>query len=260
MPGNPDVPISGLVWAPDHSFGLFSDSNHNQMVTFDPKTCQWSRPLQGFFQSQLSWSPDGRQVAGLTTGVDDYDMRIVIIRLDGWIVKDVPTSLKGEKQVLGWLDNHTLAVTVPEMGFKGQAPAWAATDFHPGTYRIDITTGQTSTLSTQAARPFQLNLSPDKQWILSQEFSAGNNDQSQTDSISVVHPDGSGLERVVATTANVQTAWSPDSKYLLIIEDENNSDLTKRISVFNLEKGTLKEIRLSSLIHSNALDLLGWQP
>jgi hypothetical protein len=260
LQGNPDLQINSLYWAPDHSWALFSDTNHNQIVAFDPKNRQWSRPLQGFFQSQLSWSADSRQVAALTEGVDAYDMRLVLIQPDGWIVNNVPTTLKGEKQVLGWLDDHTLAVTVPDVVFKGQAPAWAAADFHPGTYRIDVTTGQTGPLPVADTTHFGLNLSPDGQWILSQEYSAGNNNLSQTDNLSIVHPDGSGIKKVLSTTANIQTSWSPDSRYLLISKEANNPVSSRMLSIFNVESGTFVEISLPSLTNSTAFDLLGWQP
>jgi Tol biopolymer transport system component len=220
---------------------VFSDTNNNQIVAYDPATQQWPRVLQGFFQTQLEWSPDGSQLAALTEGADPYDMRLVVIQRSGWTVRDVPTTLKGEKQVYGWLDDHTLAVNVPEVSFKGTPPAWAATELHPGIYRIDVATGKSESLTSRPANPFAANLSsdgtqfiyydnnfnltvaaadgsqthsvghtgntptwsPDGQWIL---FRTNYNDDKNFPSPTVttlymVHPDGSVTEKVLATTA-----------------------------------------------------------
>ena len=260
LPGNPNLQFTGLYWAPDHSLALFSDTNNDQIVALDPKTRQWPRLLQGFFQPQLSWSPDSMQVAALMEGDTVYDMRLVIIQRDSWTVKDVPTTLKGEKQVLGWLDSHTLAVKIPHIIFKGQAPAWAASDFHPGTYRIDTQTGQASLLSVNSTKIFDINLSPDGKWTLSRRYIAGGNNLLQTTILSIIHPDGSGLKKVLSTTAIVQTVWSPDARYLLISEEETDPDLPKTISIFNVGSGTLVKIKLPALTNSAVLDLLGWQP
>ncbi|HEX7434450.1 MAG TPA: hypothetical protein VF326_12420, partial [Anaerolineaceae bacterium] len=301
LPGNPNLQIAGLSWAPDHSLAVFSDTNHNQIVAFDPVTRQWPRVLPGFFQTQLEWSPDGTQIAALTEGVDPYDMRLVVIQRDGWTVHDVPTTLMGEKRVLGWLDNRTLAVIVPDVTFKGQAPAWAATDLHPGIYRIDVETGQSSLLPVNDANPYELSLSPDGkqfvyrqwidnrssivvaspdgnqshlmgvegnyptwsadgQWILFQQYTTVDKNQPTINTLFVAHTDGSGLKKVLTTTATVQTAWSPDAKNILVCELENASPGSYALSLFNVQNGSLTKLDLPSMTTSGVLDLLGWQP
>ena len=211
LPGNPNLQITGLYWAPDHSLAVFSDTNHNQIVAFDPKTRQWPRVLPGFFQSQLEWSPDGTQIAALTEGVDPYDMRLVVIQRDGWTVHDVPTTLKGEKQDLGWLDNRTLAVIVPDVSFKGPAPAWAATELHPGIYRIDVETGQSSLLPVNDANPSGLSLSPDGTLFVYWKW-----DNNNKASIVVASIDGkeSHLTAYDGYEGNYPT-WSPDGQWIL---------------------------------------------
>ena len=299
LPGNPNLQITGLYWAPDHSLAVFSDTNHNQIVAFDPVTRQWPRVLPGFFQPQLEWSLDGKQIAALTEGVDPYDMRLVIIQRDGWTVKDVPTTLKGEKLVYGWLDDRTLAVKVPDISFKGEAPAWATTDLHPGIYRLDVETGQASLLPVNAANPYELSLSPDGkqfvywqwinnlasivvaspdgkeshligaegnyptwspdgQWILFQEYTTVDKNQPTINTLFVIHPDGSGLKKMLTTTANVETAWSPDNTRLLVYEVGPEPISSKSLSIFTVSSGSLTKSILP--VTFEIFDLLGWQP
>jgi hypothetical protein len=303
LPGNPNLQITGLYWSPDHSLAVFSDTNHNQIVAFDPITRQWPRVLPGFFQPQLIWSPDGKQIAALAEAADPYDMRLVVIQRDGWTVHDVPTALMGEKQVYGWLDDHTLAVKIPDVTFKGQAPAWAATSLHPGIYRIDVETGQSSLLPLNDAKPFEISLSPDgKQivywnwdnnkasivvasvdgkeshltgyegnfptwspeggWILFQTYATVDKNQPGITTLYIVHPDGSGLKKVLSSSATLQTAWSPDEKNILVSEVDNAGPSLGgyALSFFNVENGSLTKLDLPSMTTSGVLDLLGWQP
>jgi hypothetical protein len=166
LPGNPNIQITGFYWAPDHSLAVFSDTNNNQIVGFDPQTGKYPRLVQGFFQTQLYWSPDGTRIAALAEATDAYDMKLVMIQRDGWAVHEVPTTLKGEKFVYGWLDDYTLALKIPDIVAKGTPPAWIATDLHPGIYRVDVNTGKADLLPLDAVQPFDASLSPDgKQFV-----------------------------------------------------------------------------------------------
>ena len=301
LPGNPNLQITGLYWTPDGSLGVYSDTNNNQIVGYDPQTHQFPRLLQGFFQPQLIWSQDGSQVAALTDGVDAYDMGLVVIQRDGWTVRDVPTILRGEKQVYGWLDDHTLAVKLPNNPiFKGTPPAqgWAAAGTQPGIYRVNVTTGRADLLPINAANPYGMSLSPDgkqfayydsnfnitvastdgKQshtlgytgnsptwspdgkWILFQTYA---NDDKTYPSLTittlyVVRPDGSGLKKMLSSTATLETAWSPDDTVLLVSEFDNPGVGSYSISTFDMSTGTLKKLELPAMASSGVLNFLGW--
>ena len=298
LPGNPNLQITGLYWAPDGSLAVYSDTNNNQIVGYDPQTRQFPRLLPGFFQPQLIWSPDGSQIAALMEGAETYDMRMVIIQRRDWTVRDVPTALKGEKQVLGWLDASTLAVKIPDVTFKGTPPAWAATDNHPGIYRIDVVTGKADLLPINAANPYGLSLSPDGkqfayydssfaitvaspdgkeshktgytgnnptwspdgQWILFQEYNTDDKIKLTFTTLYVVRPDGSGLKKVLTTSAGLETAWSPDDRTLLVSEFDNTGGVgSYTLSTFDLDTGMLKKLDLPAVTGSGVLNLLGWQ-
>ncbi len=301
LPGNPNLQITGLYFSPDHTTGLFTDPNNNQLVALDVKTRQWERVVQGFFQPQLTWSPDSQQIASLTEGDGPYDMKLVVIQRNDWKVRDVPTNLKGEKQVIGWLDGQTLAVSVPDITFKGEPPAWAATDLHPGIYRINVDTGQADPLAVVNARPFSLQLSPDgsqfvywqwiqdraaiylaapdgsrtqetpleghdptfspdAQWLLYRQTRLGSDQQPQTDTLLLAHPDGSHLQKVLESSGTIETAWSPDSKYLFISVVNVDEKGTKNLYLYSLEDSSLRQVDLPSMTGSGVLNLLGWQP
>lgn len=303
LPGNPNLQITGLYWAPDHSLAVFSDTNNNQIVAYDPATQQWPRVVQGFFQPQLIWSPDGKQIAALTEGAGPYDMRLVVVNRSDWSVRDVPTTLKGEKRVIGWLDGNTLLLQImPQDIFKGGTPDWAATDFHPGFYRLDVETGNpTNLLQVDVAQPLSdLTLSPDgkqltywhwdekglasiylsapdgsqaiktglqgnfpawspdEQWLLFQQTLAGDPAQPQLTTLLLAHPDGSSLHKILESTATIETAWSPDSKVLLISEFDNVMPGSYTLSTFDAETGVLKKLDLPAMTGLGVLNLLGW--
>jgi hypothetical protein len=302
LPGNPNLQITGLYFSPDHSLGIFTDTNHNQLVALDVKTRQWQPVVQGFFQPQLTWSPDGSRLAALTEGDGAYDMKLVTILRNDWKVYDVPTNLKGDKQVIGWLDEQTLVVDIPNIStFKGGTPDWVATDFHPGIYRINIETGQSDLLSVVDAKPFSLQLSPDGkqfvywqwvqnraviylsspggsdtqatpleghdpifspdgQWLLFRQTRAASDQQPQVDTLLVAHPDGSALQKVLESNGTLETAWSPDGKYLFVSEVNVDEQGTKNLYLYNLEEGLLNKIDLPSMTGAEVVNLLGWQP
>ncbi len=302
LPGNPNLQITGLYFSPDHAVGIFTDTNNSQLVALDVKTRQWERAVQGFFQPQLTWSPDGSRIAALTEGDGPYDMKLVTILRNDWKVYDVPTSLKGEKQVIGWLDDQTLVVDIPDITiFKGGTPSWAATDFHPGIYRINIETGQSDPLAVVDAKPFSLQISPDGrqfvywqwvqdraviylaaadgsgtqatpleghdptfspdgQWLLFRQTRIASDQQPQVDTLLVAHPDGSNLQKVLESNGTLETAWSPDGKYLFISEVNVDEQGTKNLYLYSLEDGSIRKIDLPSMTESFVLNLLGWQP
>ncbi len=301
LPGNPNLQITGLYFSPDHSVGIFSDTNNNQLVALDVKGRQWERVVQGFFQPQLTWSPDGTRLAALTEGDGPYDMKLVTILRNDWKVYDVPTSLKGEKQVVGWLDEQTLVVSLPDITFKGEPPAWAATDLHPGIYRVNIETGQADPLAVVDAKPFSLALtpngkefvywqwsvdhyaiflsaidgsstqetplqghdptfSPDGQWLLFRQTRIVGDQQPQVETLLVAHPDGSALQKVLESNGTLETAWSPDEKYLIVSEVNVDEQGTKNLYLYSLEDSSLRKIDLPFITNSEVVNLLGWQP
>jgi hypothetical protein len=306
VPDNPKLQITGMYWAPDHTRAIFSDTNDNQLVVLDVKSRQWLRVVQGFYQPQLTWSPDGTRIAALGEGVSAYDMGLVIVNPADWSVKDVPTTLKGEKRVVGWLDNNrTLLLQImPQDNFKGGTPDWVATNFHPGFYRLDVETGQADPLlKVDVAQPlFDLTLtpdgrqltywqldeknvawiylaaldgsqitktglqghlptwSPDGQWLLFQQTRAADQNLPQLNILLLAHPDGSELQKVIASTATLETSWSPDSKYLLISEFDNPGPGSYSISLYDVGSGMLQKIAMPDLTNSAVLNLLGWEP
>jgi sugar lactone lactonase YvrE len=250
VPGNPNLQITGLYWAPDNSLAVFSDTNNNQIVAYDPQTRQWPRVLQGFYQPQLIWSQDGSQIAALTDGVDAYDMGLVVIQRDGWTVRDVPTILRGEKQVYGWLDDHTLAVKLPNITiFKGTPPAqgWSAAGTQPGIYRVDVTTGDSELMPVNTAKPYGVSLSPDgKQFAY---YDAAFN-------ITVASVDGKE-SHTVGYTGNNPT-WSPDGKWILFRTDammDKNQPAISTLYVVRPDGSGLKKV-----ITSNGALETFWSP
>ncbi len=312
VPGNPNLQITGLYWSPDHALGVFSDTNNNQIVALDVNARRWLRVVKGFFQPQLTWSPDGSRFIALGEGVSAYDMSLVMVNPGDWSVKNVPTTLRGEKRVIGWLDNRTVFLQIMlQDNFKGGTPDWVATDFHPGFYRLDVETGQADPLmAVSVAQPlYDLTLtpdgrqltywkldqnnvpwiylaspdgsqttktglqghyptwSPDGQWLLFQQTRPLDPNQPHMvqdlphlTTLLLARPDGSGLQKVLESTATLETAWSPDSKYLLVSEFDASSPGAYAVSLYDVQAGTLKKIEMPGVTNSAVLNLLGWEP
>ncbi len=241
LPGNPNLQITGLYFSPDHSLGLFSDTNNSQLVALDVKTRQWERVVPGFFQPQLTWSPDGSRIAALTEGDGPYDMKLVTILRNDWKVYDVPTSLKGQKQVIGWLDEQTLAIDVPDITFKGEPPAWAATDLHPGIYRVNIETGQADPLPVVDAKPFGLALTPDSKQFVYWQWTVDHY------AIFLAALDGSSTQET--PLQGHDPSFSPDRQWLLFRQTRLPGDQQPQVEtllVAHLDGSSLQKVLESS--------------
>ncbi len=296
LEGAPDVGVDELIWSPDHSLAVFSDTNDNKLIVFDPVRRQWLRVLDGFFQSHLAWSADGQSLAAVGDSGEPYNDSLVVIDKAGWTARTVATSLKGNKQVVGWVGPQTLAVIMTLGGLKGATPVWLSENPQPGLYLVETTTGKATlvisgnglgwaALSPEGGMIAYVHLegdqsvlmlansdgsnahalgktgelpswSPDRQWILFEKLA------NSGDTLALIHPDGSGYHEVHFSLRLMSSPlWSPDGKRILV----QSGALTgqgdpSETDLVNVEDGALQKVLMPYLQTAGIWKLLGWEP
>ncbi|MDD5369465.1 MAG: LysM peptidoglycan-binding domain-containing protein, partial [Anaerolineaceae bacterium] len=225
LPGHPNGGM-GLIWAPDYS--LAADTNHNKLIVYDPATRQWQRVLDIFLQSQLAWSPDGSQIAGVGTGDNGENNRLVAIDRSGWTERTVQTNLDGNMFIYGWLDEHTLLVGRQVYLAKGSA---LPSDLLAELYRVDIDSGKSDLLLSGA---LEAALSPDRQKLVASML------QGSSSVLLIANADGS--EQHSLNVEGSSPFWSPDGQWILYRSMEG------AISSINMIRPDGSEIRKNASV------------
>jgi LysM repeat protein len=289
LSGFPRASDDPLSWSPDSQRAVLVDLNNTRLLAFDPRDASWDTLVKELYatMSLALWSPDGAWIALTVQGEDENSSLITLVNPSdpqAVSMRTMARELGGMQVPLGWIDAQTLLFQrfysepkgsgstesgppvlyslnvesgqVTELPFDG---AWdwlsdypalsadgdnlAVTDSsggRSGLVVIDLANMQVTQLGVTGVRPAR---SPDGRWIA---YTGSNGSGYQ---VSIVQPDGLGVQQVFESASFPSTYWTPDSQHLLIVVYPQSDDrLLDRTTFYLVDvgQGTKKKMVLSA--------------
>lgn len=205
-----DLPVTSaccLTWSPDGetlAFLIYGEDYGSKiyLVNADGSHARPLTPQQREEnQSTPAWSPDGSQIAFLTSIGES--LHLSLIEVDTGRIQALETTMPSKFS--------------PSWSPDGTQIIWQAGFPNPGIYSIDLATGDIQLLNRGWNNSAPL-FSPDGAKIIFASL------RGESPEIYVMDADGSNLSRLTDTPATEENPrWSPDGEHILFTSNQNGS-------------------------------------
>jgi WD40 repeat protein len=284
---NADQPIlrqTDLVFSPDGNTIWWNNDYQQNIFSLDGVSkvirpvAQNILAIRGDFQ----WSPDGRWVALAAQGNGPFDGQVMLIdsKTGGrQILLSTPNEIKFP---VGWINNHELLVIVLGYGPPPDNPDGKWVENRQSLAVLDVASGKSREAMHDFLGVSSNSLSPDRQWLAyyqndhgtpnlylqslvedkkldlktEQELLGWSPDsqwialRSSSGDVSVLHPDGTGEQKIAAFPGDmISLRWFIDNIRLLAREYRTKQDGTDEVvfSLISIQDGSVNPIELKGL-------------